>query len=67
MRTNEIMRVLTIIASIFIPMTFVAGVYGMNFQNMPELATPWAYPVTWAVMLGIGLVMLAYFWRKNWL
>jgi magnesium transporter len=34
---------------------------------MPELATPWAYPVTWAVMLGIGLVMLAYFWRKNWL
>ena len=67
MRTNEIMRVLTIIASIFIPMTFVAGVYGMNFQHMPELAVPWAYPVTWAVMLGIGVTMLAYFWRKNWL
>ena len=67
MRTNEIMRVLTIIASIFIPMTFVAGVYGMNFQHMPELAVPWAYPVTWAVMVGIGVAMLAYFWRKNWL
>jgi magnesium transporter len=67
MRTNDIMRVLTIIASIFIPMTFVAGVYGMNFQHMPELDVPWAYPVTWAVMLGIGVVMLAYFWRKNWL
>jgi magnesium transporter len=67
MRTNDIMRVLTIIASIFIPMTFVAGVYGMNFHHMPELDVPWAYPVTWAVMLGIGVVMLAYFWRKNWL
>jgi magnesium transporter len=67
MRTNEVMRVLTIIASIFIPMTFVAGVYGMNFQHMPELAVPWAYPVTWAVMVGIGVTMLVYFWRKNWL
>jgi magnesium transporter len=67
MRTNEIMRVLTIIASIFIPMTFVAGVYGMNFRNMPELEMAWAYPLTWAVMIGIGLTMLAYFWRKRWL
>jgi magnesium transporter len=67
MRTNEIMRVLTIIASIFIPMTFVAGVYGMNFEHMPELAVPWAYPITWAIMVGIGLSMLVYFWRKNWL
>ncbi|MGE0158158.1 MAG: magnesium/cobalt transporter CorA [Gemmatimonadales bacterium] len=67
MRTNEVMRVLTIIASIFIPMTFVAGVYGMNFTYMPELAHPWGYPLTWAGMLGIGLAMLAYFWRKGWL
>jgi len=67
MRTNEIMRVLTIIASIFIPMTFVAGVYGMNFQHMPELAIRWAYPVTWSVMLGMGGALLVYFWRKNWL
>ncbi len=67
MRTNEVMRVLTIMASIFIPMTFVAGVYGMNFQHMPELSEPWAYPVVWAVMLAMGLSMLLYFWRKKWL
>jgi magnesium transporter len=54
-------------ASIFIPMTFVAGVYGMNFQYMPELAIPWAYPVAWLVMLGIAVTMLVYFWRKKWL
>jgi magnesium transporter len=66
MRTNEIMRVLTIIASIFIPMTFVAGVYGMNFHNMPELAVPWAYPLTWVIMLGMGVTMLLYFKRRNW-
>lgn len=67
MRTSEVMRVLTIIASIFIPMTFVAGVYGMNFQHMPELSHPWAYPITWMVMIGIGVAMLLYFWRKRWL
>ena len=67
MRTNEVMRVLTVMASIFIPMTFVAGVYGMNFQYMPELAIPWAYPVAWLVMLGIAVTMLVYFWRKKWL
>ncbi len=67
MRTNEVMRVLTVIASIFIPMTFVAGVYGMNFHNMPELDVPWAYPATWVVMLGIGISLLIYFWRRDWL
>jgi len=67
MRTNEVMRVLTVMASIFIPMTFVAGVYGMNFQHMPELAIPWAYPAAWLVMLGIAVTMLVYFWRKKWL
>jgi magnesium transporter len=66
-RTNEVMRVLTVISSIFIPLTFVAGVYGMNFQHMPELAIPWAYPLTWLVMLGIAGTMLIYFWRKKWL
>jgi magnesium transporter len=67
MRTNEVMRVLTIMASIFIPMTFVAGVYGMNFRYMPELQHPAAYPIVWAVMLAIGLSMLLFFWRKKWL
>jgi magnesium transporter len=67
MRANEVMRVLTVVASIFIPMTFVASVYGMNFRFMPELDYPWAYPVAWAAMLGVGATMLVYFWRKKWL
>lgn len=67
MRTNDIIRVLTIMTTIFIPMTFVAGVYGMNFEHMPELSVPWAYPATWGVMIGIAITMLIYFWRKRWL
>ena len=66
-RMNEVMKVLTVFASIFIPLTFVAGVYGMNFAYMPELAWRWAYPVLWLVMLGVGLSMLLYFRRKGWL
>ncbi|MBD3348780.1 MAG: magnesium/cobalt transporter CorA [Candidatus Eisenbacteria bacterium] len=66
-RMNEVMKVLTIIATIFIPITFVAGVYGMNFQHMPELAYPWAYPAALGVMLIIALAMIAYFRRKRWL
>jgi magnesium transporter len=67
MRANEVMRVLTVVASIFIPMTFVASVYGMNFDYMPELGHPWGYALTWAAMLGVGVAMLFYFWRKRWL
>jgi magnesium transporter len=66
-RMNEVMKVLTVFASIFIPLTFVAGVYGMNFAYMPELAWRWAYPVLWLVMLGVGVAMLSYFRRKRWL
>ena len=66
-RMNEVMKVLTVFASIFIPLTFVAGVYGMNFAYKPELAWRWAYPVLWLVMLGMGLSMLLYFRRKRWL
>jgi magnesium transporter len=66
-RTNEIMKVLTIMASIFIPLTFMAGVYGMNFQHMPELARPWAYPVLLLSMLVVAGIMLSYFRRKGWL
>jgi magnesium transporter len=65
-RMNEIMKVLTIISTIFIPLTFVAGVYGMNFENMPELKISWAYYATWGVMLTIGLSLGYYFWRKGW-
>ena len=66
-RMNEVMKVLTIIATTFIPITFVAGIYGMNFEHMPELSAPWAYPAVWAVMIGIALAMLAYFRRKGWI
>jgi len=66
-RMNLVMKVLTIIATIFIPMTFVAGVYGMNFDYLPELHWRWSYPLFWVVMIGILATMLYYFRRKKWL
>ena len=66
-RTNEVMKVLTIMASIFIPLTFLAGIYGMNFEHMPELHVKWAYPAVWGTMFGTASVMVAYFWRKGWI
>lgn len=71
-RTNDVMKVLTIISTIFIPLTFIVGVYGMNFDttlpgNMPELEMPYAYPITMAGMALIGIVLLIWFWRKGWL
>jgi len=65
-KTNEVMKVLTIIATIFIPLTFITGVYGMNFRYMPELRWCWGYPMVWLVMIGIGVLMLSYFWKKKW-
>jgi magnesium transporter len=66
-RLNEVMKVLTIIATIFIPLTFIAGVYGMNFNYMPELEWKWGYPLIWGIMTVIGLSMLYYFKKKKWL
>jgi len=66
-RTNEVMKVLTIVASIFIPLTFIAGIYGMNFENMPELRIPWAYPLVWIVMILVALGMFLYVRKKGWL
>jgi len=66
-KMNEVMKVLTIIATIFIPLTFIAGVYGMNFVNMPELGWRLGYFVVLVVMLAIGVSMLIYFRRKRWL
>lgn len=66
-RMNEIMKVLTIIATIFIPLTFIAGIYGMNFQYMPELRWRWGYFATLAWMAVVGVFMLIYFRRKKWL
>ena len=66
-RMNEVMKVLTIIATIFIPMTFIAGIYGMNFETMPELKWPWGYALVWCIILAIGMVMLGFFKKKKWL
>jgi magnesium transporter len=66
-RMNEVMKVLTIIATIFVPLTFVVGVYGMNFDYMPELDERWAYPAVWAVMVLVSVAMLIYFRRKRWI
>ena len=66
-RTNEVMKVLTIMSSIFVPLTFMAGIYGMNFEHMPELQLPWAYPLVWVTMLGCVAAMLFFFRRKGWI
>jgi magnesium transporter len=66
-RMNEVMKVLTIIATIFIPLTFIAGVYGMNFEYMPELKWRWGYFAVWFVMLLMGISMVIYFKRKKWM
>ena len=66
-RMNEVMKVLTIIATIFIPLTLVAGIYGMNFKFMPELEWGWGYPMVLSIMLAISVVMLVYFRKKKWL
>jgi len=66
-KMNEVMKVLTIIATIFIPLTFIAGIYGMNFAFMPELGLPWSYPLILLVMVGVGILMLIYFRRKRWI
>jgi len=66
-RMNEVMKVLTIIATIFIPLTFIAGIYGMNFRYMPELEQAWSYPTILILMLIMAIVMLIYFRRKKWM
>ena len=66
-RMNEVMKVLTIIGTIFIPLTFVAGIYGMNFKRMPELDTAWGYPMFWGICLATTGFMLWFFRRKRWL
>ena len=66
-RMNEVMKVLTIIATIFIPLTFIAGIYGMNFEYMPELKWHWSYPALWLLLILIFVAMLLWFKRKRWL
>jgi magnesium transporter len=66
-KMNEVMKVLTIVGTIFIPLSFFAGVYGMNFAHMPELAWRWAYPVFWLFILTAAGAMLVYFRQRKWL
>jgi magnesium transporter len=65
-RLNDIMKILTIVSTIFIPMTFVAGVYGMNFDHMPELHWAWGYPFAWVLMLGSGLGGAVFMITRKW-
>ena len=66
-KMNEVMKVLTVIATIFIPLTFITGLYGMNFRFMPELQFKWSYPIIVLVMFVIGIGMLIYFKKKKWM
>jgi magnesium transporter len=66
-RMNEVMKVLTIIGTIFIPLTFLAGVYGMNFERLPELKIAWAYPAFWGICVLLAGIMLLLFRRRGWL
>jgi magnesium transporter len=65
-KLNEIMKFLTVISTIFIPLTFIVGVYGMNFENMPELKGEWSYFIVWGIMLAVAGGLIFYFWRKGW-
>lgn len=66
-RLNEIMKVLTIFSAIMLPLTFIAGVYGMNFDNMPELHSRYGYYATWGIMLIVAVGMILFFWRRGWI
>ncbi|MBA2368699.1 MAG: magnesium/cobalt transporter CorA [Candidatus Protochlamydia sp.] len=66
-RTNEIVKVLTIVSTIFVPLTFITSLYGMNFEHMPELQSRWGYPFVLLLMASLTSIMLYYFYRKKWL
>ncbi|MFN8944825.1 MAG: CorA family divalent cation transporter [Pseudobdellovibrionaceae bacterium] len=66
-KTNEIIRVLTIFSVFFLPLNFIAGVYGMNFEFMPELKSPLGYPIVIGAMVFVVLSLLVWFWKRRWL
>jgi magnesium transporter len=66
-RTNEVVQVLTIFSAFFLPLTFIVGVYGMNFEHMPELPRPWGYPAVWLVMIAVSTSIWLWFRRRGWL
>jgi len=65
-KLNEVIKLLTIISTIFIPLTFLAGLYGMNFRFMPELESPFGYPAVLILMLLVVVIMMVYFRKKEW-
>ncbi|QDT98507.1 magnesium/cobalt transporter CorA [Gimesia aquarii] len=66
-KMNEVMKVLTLFASIFIPLSFIAGIYGMNFENMPVLKWRWGYPAIWGVFITVPICLILFFKKKKWL
>jgi magnesium transporter len=66
-RMNEIMKALTLISTVMLPITFIAGLYGMNFKYMPELESPWGYPACLLLMAAIVVVALIWFRQKGWI
>ena len=66
-RMTNVMRILTVVTSIFIPLTFITSVYGMNFKYIPEFDWPWAYPLLWVLMIAMAILQIIYFRRKGWL
>lgn len=66
-KLNEVMKVLTVFSSVFIPLTFITGIYGMNFELMPELKMVWGYPAIWLVFIVTTVILLLFFRRKRWL
>jgi magnesium transporter len=61
------MKVLTVFSTIFIPLTFIVGIYGMNFEFMPELKWHWSYPALWVFMISVVVIMIRYFRKRRWI
>lgn len=66
-KTNDVMKTLAVLSSIILPLSLIAGIYGMNFENMPEIKTPHGYFITLAVMAVVAIILLIYFWRRGWI
>lgn len=66
-RTNDVMKTLAVLSAIILPLSLIAGIYGMNFENMPEIRTPYGYYITLAVMAVVAVILLFYFWRRGWI